>query len=147
MTIGNYPNCSYIYIFIMLTTSLGRHHAWVQCKHILYHILQNIIYYGHTKKFIHYPMWSWDEVQHLLAQVKACENQWYDNKIVTMRRWGDLQLGFWITMTICNSLQFYVFLWVWVLSNKLQELQQMQLTICEIIYTCNLCNLISTMYE
>ncbi len=40
-----------------------------------------------------------------------------------MRKWGDLQLGFWITMTICNSLQLDVFLWAWMLSNKLHGLQ------------------------
>jgi hypothetical protein len=35
--------------------------TWIQCKH-MYHILQNIRYCGQFEKFIHYPMWSWDEV-------------------------------------------------------------------------------------
>ncbi len=43
----------------------------------------------------------------------------------TMKKWGDLQLGFWVAMTICNSLQLDVFLRAWMLSNKLHELQQM----------------------
>jgi len=53
---------------------LGRHGAWVQCKHF-YHILQNIMYYGQFEKFIHYPTWSWDEVQCLLAGAKTFDNQ------------------------------------------------------------------------
>jgi hypothetical protein len=33
------------------------------------------MYYGQFEKFIHYPMWSWDKVQCLLAHVKAFDNQ------------------------------------------------------------------------
>jgi hypothetical protein len=58
----------YIYFIVTLIISLGRHGAWV-------HILQNIMYYGHSEKFIHYPMWSWDEVQCLLAHAKGFDNQ------------------------------------------------------------------------
>jgi len=37
VTIRNYLiNCSCIYLVIMLTTFLGRHGAWVQCKHLYY---------------------------------------------------------------------------------------------------------------
>jgi hypothetical protein len=39
------------------------------------------MYYGQTKKFIRYPMWSWDKIQCLLVCIKACESQWYDNKV------------------------------------------------------------------
>jgi hypothetical protein len=73
VTIENYVSCSCIYFVVMLTIPLGEHGAWVQCKHI-YHILQNIMYCGKTKKFIHYPTWSLDEVQHLLVQANACES-------------------------------------------------------------------------
>jgi hypothetical protein len=31
------------------------------------------MYYGQTKKFIHYPIWSWDKVKCLLVCIKACE--------------------------------------------------------------------------
>jgi hypothetical protein len=61
--------CFYIYLVVMLVTSLGGCGAWVQCKH-LYHILQNIMYCGQSKKFIHYPTWSWDKVQWLLHVLK-----------------------------------------------------------------------------
>jgi hypothetical protein len=39
------------------------------------------MYCGHIEIFIHYPMWSWDEVQYLLVHGKACGNQWYDSKV------------------------------------------------------------------
>jgi hypothetical protein len=42
--------------------------AWVQCKH-MYYILQNIIYCGWTKKIIHYPIWSWDKIKHLMFNI------------------------------------------------------------------------------
>jgi hypothetical protein len=80
VTIGNYLGCSRIYFVVILATFLGGRGAWVQCRH-LYHILQNIMYYGWTKKFIHYPMWIWDMFHHLLAHVKARETQWYYNKV------------------------------------------------------------------
>jgi hypothetical protein len=73
VTIENYVGCSSIYFVVMLTISLGGHGAWVECKH-LYYILQNMMYYGKTKKFIHYPRCSLDEVQHLLVQANACES-------------------------------------------------------------------------
>jgi hypothetical protein len=59
-----------------------------------------------------------------------------------MRKWVDLQfalqLGFSIAMTIHNSLHLDYFLHVWVLLDKLQELQHMQLAICEYVYICKL---------
>jgi hypothetical protein len=57
----------------MPTASLGKHGAWVQCKH-LYHILQ-YMYCGQFEDFIHYPMWSWDEVQRLLACAKTFDSR------------------------------------------------------------------------
>jgi type III secretory pathway component EscU len=63
-----------IYFIVTLIISLGIHGAWVQCKH-LYHILQNIMYYGQFEEFIHYPTWNWDEVQRLLARAKTFDNQ------------------------------------------------------------------------
>jgi hypothetical protein len=53
VTIGNYPCCFCIYFAVMYVVFLGERRAWVQCKH-LHHILQNIMYYGKSKKFIHY---------------------------------------------------------------------------------------------
>ncbi len=47
--IGNYTCCSCIYFIDMDIIFLGRRGAWVQCKH-LYHILQNIMYYGQYGK-------------------------------------------------------------------------------------------------
>jgi hypothetical protein len=71
------------------------------------------------------------------------------NFLHTMKKWGNLQLnlqlGFWVAMTICISLQFNTFLWAWMLLDKSNELQRMQLTICEKIYICNSCNSITTM--
>jgi hypothetical protein len=53
---------------------LGGGETWVQCNHP-YHILQNIMYCGQSKEFIHFPMWSWDKIQQLLARAKTIENQ------------------------------------------------------------------------
>jgi hypothetical protein len=67
------------------------------------------------------------------------------------KKWNDLQLalqlGFWVAMTICNSLQFNIFLQVGMLSNKLHELQYMQFIVGETVYLCNLYNSITTTYE
>jgi hypothetical protein len=60
--IGNYACCSCIYFVGMSTIFLGKCEAWAQCKH-LYHILQNIMYYGQYEKFIYYLTWSCDKVQ------------------------------------------------------------------------------------
>ncbi len=59
--IGKFPRCSCVYFVTMLIASLGGHGAYVQCKHV-YHILYMIIFCELTKEFIHYYMWSWDEV-------------------------------------------------------------------------------------
>jgi hypothetical protein len=57
-----------------------------------------------------------------------------------------LQLSFLVAITICNSLQFSVFLQMWVLLDKLHELQHMQFTVCEtIVYIYNSCNSITSM--
>jgi hypothetical protein len=61
ITIGNVLGCSCVYFVTMLTTSLGGHGAYMQCKHV-YHVFQMIMFYGFTKYFIHYYTWSWDEV-------------------------------------------------------------------------------------
>jgi hypothetical protein len=45
----------------MLAGSLGGLGTYVQCKHV-YDILQSIMFYGLMEDFIHYYMWSWDEV-------------------------------------------------------------------------------------
>jgi hypothetical protein len=37
----------------MYVASLGERRSWVQYKHH-HHILQNIMYYGKSKEFIHY---------------------------------------------------------------------------------------------
>jgi len=79
VTIGNYPCCCCIYFVIMSTFFLGGRETWVQCKH-LHHILQNIVYRGQSKEFIHFPMWSWDKIQRLLTCAKPFESQWYYNK-------------------------------------------------------------------
>jgi hypothetical protein len=46
-----------------------------------------------------------------------------------------------------NSLQLNIFLWVWMLLNKLRELQLqwIQFIVCEIVH--NLCNSIIIMHE
>jgi hypothetical protein len=67
----------------------------------------------------------------------------------TMKKWGDLQLAlqliFWVVMNICNSFVIqHIFRGVMLL-NKLHELQWVQLTICQTIYICKLCNSIITM--
>jgi hypothetical protein len=87
VTIGNYPCCFCIYFIVMSITSLGGCGAWVQCKH-LYHILWNIMYCGQSETFIHYPTWSWDKVQWLLACAKAFESPWYYNKIIFASGFG-----------------------------------------------------------
>jgi hypothetical protein len=62
-------------------------------------------------------------------------------KFIHYEKWGDLQLtlqlGFWVAMTICNSLQLNVFLWACVLLDKLHEFQQMQFIVCATVYICN----------
>jgi hypothetical protein len=57
------------------------------------------------------------------------------------KKWNDLQLGFRVVMTICNSLQLSMFLQTWMLLIKLHESQWMQFTICGTVYVCNSCNL------
>jgi hypothetical protein len=70
--------------------------------------------------------------------VKAMNNKIIDNPnlshnntkellaIPIIIKWGDLQLslqlGFWVAMNICNSLQLNVLLQVWMLFDKLYEL-------------------------
>jgi hypothetical protein len=54
----------------MLVGFLGGLGTYVQCKHV-YHVLQLMMFYGFTKDFIHYWMWSWDEVQCLLQCFKV----------------------------------------------------------------------------
>jgi hypothetical protein len=73
VTMGNYLSCSCLNFVTMATHSLGGHGAWVQCKHI-YHVLLTIMYCGLTKDFVHYCMWSWEEVLHLLMCNKAFDN-------------------------------------------------------------------------
>jgi hypothetical protein len=51
-----------------------------------------------------------------------------------------LQLGIWVTMTICNFIVIYFIFTSWMLLGKLHELQQIQLIVCGIVYVCNLCN-------
>jgi hypothetical protein len=67
----------------------------------------------------------------------------------TMQKWGDLQLAlqliFWVVMNICNSFSIQRIFRGMMLLNRLHELQWVQLTICENIYICNLCNSITTM--
>jgi hypothetical protein len=63
--IGNFPTCICIGFITMMASSLGGHGKWVHCKH-LYYILQNVMYCGQTKDFIHFPTWSWNEVQHMM---------------------------------------------------------------------------------
>ncbi len=66
---------SCVYFVKMLACSLGAPRLYVQCKHV-YHILQIIMLYGLTEEFVHYYMWSWDEIQHLLKCFKAFGLSW-----------------------------------------------------------------------
>jgi hypothetical protein len=50
--------------------ALGGLVTYVQFKHV-YHIVQSIMFCGIAEDFIHYCMWSWDEIQHLLQRSKA----------------------------------------------------------------------------
>jgi hypothetical protein len=70
---GNYPSCSSLNFVTMAAHSLGGCGAWVQCKHI-YHVLLTIMYCGMIEDFIHYCMWSWEEVFNLLMCIKAFDN-------------------------------------------------------------------------
>jgi hypothetical protein len=63
--IGNFLGCSCFYFVRMLVGSLGGRGAHVQCEH-MYHIFQAIMFSGFIEEFIHYYMWNWDEVKHLL---------------------------------------------------------------------------------
>jgi hypothetical protein len=53
----------------MMASSLGASWKWVHCKH-LYFILQKVMHYGQTKKIIHFPTWSWNEMQRLMSRAK-----------------------------------------------------------------------------
>ncbi len=55
--------------------ALGGLGTYVQFKHV-YHILQSVMFCGIVEDFIHYYMWSWDEVQHLLQHSKALGLLW-----------------------------------------------------------------------
>ncbi len=55
--------------------ALGGLGTYVQFKHV-YHILQLVMFCGIVEDFIHYYMWSWDEVQHLLQHSKALGLLW-----------------------------------------------------------------------
>ncbi len=94
VTIGNYPFCYCIFFVIMSTIFLGGCETWVQCKH-MYHILQNIMYCGQSKKFIHFPIWSWDKIQWLLTCAKTFESQWYYNKVRFMSG-SRVPISFWL---------------------------------------------------
>jgi hypothetical protein len=59
--------------------------------------------------------------------------KWFTTRIVT---------GFLVAMTTYNLTYFMP----WVLFDKLHELQQMQFTICVIIYLCNSCNSTKTTF-
>jgi len=78
--IGNFPTCICIDFITMMASSLGGHGKWVHYKH-LYYILQNVMYCGQTKDFIHFPTWSWDEVQHLMHCAREI-NLWSKFQIV-----------------------------------------------------------------
>jgi hypothetical protein len=68
--IGNFPNYTCVEFIQMMASSLGGRGKWVHYKH-LYFILQNLMYYGQTKPFIHFLTWSWIEVQHLTSCVRV----------------------------------------------------------------------------
>jgi hypothetical protein len=59
----------------MLVGCLGGYGVYVQCKHV-YSVLQTIMFYGLTEKFIHHCTWSWVEVQRLLKCFIAFELLW-----------------------------------------------------------------------
>ncbi len=73
VTIRNFLWCSCVYFVAML--ALGGLGTYMQCKHV-YHILQLIMFCGLKEDFIHYCMWSWDEVQCLLQHSKALGLLW-----------------------------------------------------------------------
>jgi hypothetical protein len=75
VTIGSFPGSSCVYFVAMLASSLGGPRIYVQCKH-MYHVMRSILFCGLMEDFIHYYMWSWDEVQHLLQCSKALGFQW-----------------------------------------------------------------------
>jgi hypothetical protein len=51
-------------------------------------------------------MWSWDKVQHLLAQVKACENQWYGSNLLHLHQFFvHIYLIYIIQRNICTKIQ------------------------------------------
>ncbi len=75
VTIGNFPWCSCVYFVTMLVGFLGSCGVYVRCKHV-YNVLQTIMFYGLTKKFIHHCTWIWVEVQRLLKCSIAFELLW-----------------------------------------------------------------------
>ncbi len=59
VTVGNFLNCTCVDSIQMMASSLGGRGKWVHYKHLY---LQNMMYYGQTKPFIHFLTWSWNEV-------------------------------------------------------------------------------------
>ncbi len=70
VTIGNFPNCICDDFIQMMAGSLGGRGKWVHCKH-LYFILQNVMYCGQIKPFLHFLTWSQNEIQCIMNHVKV----------------------------------------------------------------------------
>ncbi len=126
---------------------------------------KNLMIYIYIRKFTHFEILKKKFKGQMLCQnarIKVLDSfltkinmfmnkHWTFKKIMTsiMKKWGDLQLalqlGFWIAMSIYNSLQLSLFLQVQVLLNKSHELEWLQLTVGETIYICNLFTTIMVM--
>jgi hypothetical protein len=70
VTIGNFPTCTCLDFIRMMANSLGDCGKWAHCKH-LYLILQDVMHCGQIEDVIHFPTWSWNEVQKLTSRARA----------------------------------------------------------------------------